>query len=158
MNNSIFRKESLDRISSPEQLDDYIKVTSPGVWMFMSGIILVLIGFCVWLFVGRMEGTISTGGVVANGELKFYLSEDEISKIEPGMKIKVNGIETEVSSVDAKACKVTEEFDKYLAGLIGADEADEWLFEFKTKADTKDGTYKVIIVEEVVKPSTFVIN
>lgn len=32
MNDKIFRKKSVERMSSPEQLNDYIKVTNPGVW------------------------------------------------------------------------------------------------------------------------------
>ena len=31
MNESIFRKKSLERISSPEEVDDYMKVTSPSM-------------------------------------------------------------------------------------------------------------------------------
>lgn len=30
MNDKIFRKKSIDRMSSPEQLNDYIKVTNQG--------------------------------------------------------------------------------------------------------------------------------
>ena len=30
---SPFRQESLDRAKSPEQLDDYIRVSNPGVWV-----------------------------------------------------------------------------------------------------------------------------
>ena len=33
MSDQIFRKKSLDRISSPEQLNDYIRVANPGIWM-----------------------------------------------------------------------------------------------------------------------------
>ncbi len=29
---SLFRKETMDRISSPEDLTDYLKVTNPGIW------------------------------------------------------------------------------------------------------------------------------
>ena len=31
MEEQIFRKKSLDRLSSPEQLNDYLHVTSPGM-------------------------------------------------------------------------------------------------------------------------------
>lgn len=47
MNEEIFRKQSVDKLSSPEQLNDYIKVTSPSVWIFLSAIIVLLIGVCV---------------------------------------------------------------------------------------------------------------
>ena len=33
MDESIFRKKSLDRITSPEALGDYLHVTSPTVWL-----------------------------------------------------------------------------------------------------------------------------
>lgn len=36
MENPIFRKKSLDRISSPEALDDYLHVTTPAVWMILA--------------------------------------------------------------------------------------------------------------------------
>lgn len=44
MNNSIFRQKSIDKISSPEKLDDYIKVTKPSVWITLIAIVLLLAG------------------------------------------------------------------------------------------------------------------
>ena len=32
MNNGLFRKNSLDKISSPEQVNDYIKTTNLSTW------------------------------------------------------------------------------------------------------------------------------
>lgn len=48
MNDKIFRKKSVDKMSSPEQLNDYIKVTNPGVWMVLAAIAVLLAGVCVW--------------------------------------------------------------------------------------------------------------
>ena len=36
MASSIFREKSLKRISSPEQLNDYIKVSQPSVWIALA--------------------------------------------------------------------------------------------------------------------------
>ena len=55
MNKQIFRKKSVDRMSSPEQLNDYIKVTNPGVWMALAAIVILLIGVCVWGVFGTLE-------------------------------------------------------------------------------------------------------
>ena len=52
MAKNIFREKSLDRISSPEQLDDYIKVASPGVWMLLVACIVFLAGICAYVFLG----------------------------------------------------------------------------------------------------------
>ena len=46
-NKEIFRKKAVDRVASPEQLNDYIHVTSPAIWMALIGIILILAGALV---------------------------------------------------------------------------------------------------------------
>ena len=39
---SIFRRESLDRVESPEQLDAYIKVSHRG-WLIMAALLVAVI-------------------------------------------------------------------------------------------------------------------
>ncbi len=51
---SIFRKKSLDRVTSPEQLDDYIKVTTPSVWLILFAIIILIFGTLVWGVFGKI--------------------------------------------------------------------------------------------------------
>ena len=41
MSDQIFRKKSLDRISSPEQLNDSIRVAHPGIWMILAAVIML---------------------------------------------------------------------------------------------------------------------
>ena len=48
MNNGIFRQKSIDKVSSPEKLDDYIRVTTPGVWITITAIVILLVGTIVW--------------------------------------------------------------------------------------------------------------
>ena len=50
----IFRQQSLDRIASPEQLNDYLRTTKPGAWILLSVIILVLVAFFSWASIGRL--------------------------------------------------------------------------------------------------------
>ena len=38
---SVFRKKSLDQINSPEQLDDYIRVTTPSVWIVLLALVVI---------------------------------------------------------------------------------------------------------------------
>ena len=48
MAQTMFRKESLDHISSPEQLNDYLHVTTPTVWVILLAVIILLAGIMVW--------------------------------------------------------------------------------------------------------------
>lgn len=45
---SIFRKTSIDRISSPERLNDYIKVSNPGVWIVLAAVAVLLAAALIW--------------------------------------------------------------------------------------------------------------
>ena len=52
---SVFRKKSLDQINSPEQLDDYIRVTTPSVWIVLLALVVLLVGVLAWSILGTME-------------------------------------------------------------------------------------------------------
>ncbi len=63
--NGLFRQKSIDKVSSPEKLDDYIKVTTPSVWIALMAMILLLVGAIVWGFFGELtihneDGTTKT--------------------------------------------------------------------------------------------------
>ena len=50
----LFRKKSLDRISSPEQLNDYIRVTTPTVWLVLLALVILLAGMLLWSILGTV--------------------------------------------------------------------------------------------------------
>ncbi len=55
MGNKVFRDKSIERISSPEQLNDYIRVTTPSVWIILLAAVILLFGMVVWCAFGRIE-------------------------------------------------------------------------------------------------------
>ena len=64
MESSLFRKSALDRISSPEQLNEYMKVAGPGVWAILAGIAVTFAAFIVWGLTGSIPETVQIGGTV----------------------------------------------------------------------------------------------
>lgn len=63
--NGIFRQKNIDKVSSPEKLDDYIRVTTPSVWITLAAIIVLLAGVIVWGIFGELtvhneDGTTET--------------------------------------------------------------------------------------------------
>ena len=63
--NGLFRQKSIDKVSSPEKLDDYIRVTTPSVWIALVAMAVLLIGVIVWgcfgeLTVHEADGTVKT--------------------------------------------------------------------------------------------------
>jgi HlyD family secretion protein len=60
----IFRKESLERLSSPEQLDQLMQVVSPKAWLPLASLAALVVVAIVWSIVGRIPISVSGQGVL----------------------------------------------------------------------------------------------
>jgi hypothetical protein len=94
MDNKIFRKSALDRISSPEQLNEYMKVASPGVWFVLLGLAVTFAAFAVWGLLGSIPDTVEIKGTArAYGDstaVVSYLTVDEAFSLTVGLKVRVS--------------------------------------------------------------------
>lgn len=73
----LYRKSSLERISSPEQLDKVLKVTTPLSWLVLIGVTLIVLVTVIWSVVGTIPVTITTKGIVSShvGSNAVYIEE-----------------------------------------------------------------------------------
>ena len=62
--NRVFRKASLDRLASPEQLDQVIKVTSPRGWMALAAIGFLLVAGLTWAIIGSLADKVGGRGIL----------------------------------------------------------------------------------------------
>lgn len=154
----LFRQSSLDRISSPDDLNDYVRVANPGVWMIMGAVIVFLIGLCVWAFVGEMTTSVGTVGVSENGKTVFYVSEERIQEIGPGMRI-VCDDETEftVASVSDEPAAASSVLSEYALHLGGFEEGD-WVCAVNADGAAEEGAFRANIILTSVKPISFILN
>ena len=130
--NSIFRNQAMEKVSSPEHLSDYLRVTNPGVWVVLAVIILLLAGLLAWACVGTLETTAEAKGIVADHRAEICLTDG--SSVEAGMPLRVAGQEVKIASVET---------DKYGRTLCYAE-----LF-------LPDGTYDGMVVTEQTRPINF---
>ena len=73
-NNSIFREKSLERVSSPEKLNDYIKVSNPSIWLVLAAIIILLIGATIYAIFGTVEMKTTDGNVKEVHPITFVVN------------------------------------------------------------------------------------
>ncbi len=64
MKGKVFRKVSIDRLSSPEQLDQIMQVTTPRGWIALATICALLSGTVVWGFYGSVPTNVRAMGVL----------------------------------------------------------------------------------------------
>ncbi len=156
-NNSIFRKSSLDRVSSPEQLNDYIKVARPSVWLILGTVIALLIGVCVWGVFGTLTSTMDAVAVVKDGTATCYVTTEEAKNLTPGMEVQLGDSTGSIALVAPEPVEITDDFDPYVR-YLGGMKTGEWVVLVMVDLSVPDGTYMARIVLETINPISFVLN
>ncbi len=133
MTDDLFRKKSLDKIKSPEQLNDYVRVANPGVWLILCAITVLLVGFCVWGIFGQIKTTVPAQITVDSGTITCTV-DSAIDRIKPGMTVEAGGAAGVARSVNAGSRQI--EIDISLS----------------------NGVYAGEIVTENIAPLSFVFN
>lgn len=154
--NSIFRQKSIDKISSPEKLNDYVKVTNPSIWVILIGIVLILVGMFVWGICGEVDTYIDAKVAVSKGSAFVYVSEDDSQRINAGMDIAIDGADY-VLDVSAKSLLKASEADAYILHVSGLDN-NEWVCSIPVECKLTDGIYDGRIMVERIVPIYFIFN
>jgi len=69
----IFRKVSLERLSSPEQLDQTIQIVPPKGWMTLIGVGCLLLVVCLWGFLGSIPTQVNGQGIIMSEKGAFQI-------------------------------------------------------------------------------------
>ncbi len=138
-NEELFRKKSLDKVKSPENLDDYIQVSNPGVWLLLISVVILLAGACVWGIFGHIDSTVETSVRADNETLVCFVANEAISSVQEGMTVKFNGFEAVIAE-------------------IGTNEENGYVCVLKSGLTIPDGSYEGIIVTKSIKPLSFIMN
>lgn len=160
MSGQLFRKSSIERISSPEQLNDYVRVAGLGMWMVLVAVIILLVGVCVWGIFGRLDTRLESAGTCEDGVLTCYVRENDIDAVRQaageGMEITASGESCLIFSVGTEPVAVSQT-DEYLL-YLGGFQPGEWVYEVKAKTTLPDGTYEAYMITESVSPMSFLLN
>lgn len=153
MNNSVFRQKNLDKISSPEQLNDYIKVAKPSAFISLIAIIILLLGVCIWGVFGTLDTTVSFVAVVEDGNMTIYIDEDilTVSDVLTVEETKITIDQVYQTPVSA------EKLDSYVLYVLAAS-SDSFLYYCTASTSLADGIYSSEIVTESINPIYFIIN
>ena len=152
MDNNIFRKESLERIESPDDIRKYLHISSPRLWMVLSAILVVLVGFVIYSSVVTIENTISVQAEVTTfsdindidepvSVITVELPAEMKDMIEVGMLFRIAGQEGKVVSLLAMDDVVVAAARLYDSSVL-----------------LQSGTYDAEIVLENISPLSFLMN
>lgn len=97
MKNNVFRKKSLDRISSPEQLNSYIKVSNPSIWLILSALIIIIVSLFIWSISGNITTKVPANAIIKSSAdtpdtLICYVLPENAGNIKKNMDVNICGL------------------------------------------------------------------
>ena len=96
---SIFRPQAVEQMSSPDELDKYLKVTNPRVWLALIAVFALLAGLTVWGAFGAINTSISSTAVRLDTDVICFIDRNEVVNVKVGDDVYVNGKAGKVKSV-----------------------------------------------------------
>lgn len=159
MKKRLYREKSIDRISSPEQLDEYIQVVTPGVWLVLLAVLVLLASAVLWSVTGTINVTVGTKGYSDGSSVYCYLDEATISAISTDMEAYIGNEKGRVAFA-AKVPEAYSEAAEFLGGngmahALHVEEGD-WKYKVSiTIENVPEGIYDVTIVTERMNPISY---
>ncbi len=148
----LFREKSLEAIESPESLNDYLKVTSAGVWLIMAAVIVILAGFIVWGIFGRIDTTVRLAVSSDGGRTVCYVPYDQLQAVSSGGSVEVDGRALAVKKdAEVEVVIVSEDMNPYLR-VAGGLEIGDMTVEVPLEGGLEDGIYTASAVTESLQP------
>ncbi|MFN7916631.1 MAG: hypothetical protein U0Q55_14915 [Vicinamibacterales bacterium] len=71
MSEGLFRKATIDKVSSPEQLDLMMRVTSPVGWLALTAMAAMITAVGVWSVMGTIPDLVDAQGTLFRGERRY---------------------------------------------------------------------------------------
>jgi len=124
------QKDNKKFLTSPEDLDNYLKTTRPSGWIILSAVAILLIGFVVWASVGKIELRTSETARVTDGVAEI-ISTDYLTR---GMPVFIGNTRGMIDYVEV------DEYGRYNADVI---------------INVPDGYYYAQIITESITPISF---
>ena len=98
---SIFNKRATEKLQSPDDLDQYVRVTNPSVWIVLAACVALLAGLLAWGVFGAVTTSVTATGVAVNGRALCFLTAENAAQVEVGDNAVVSGELMKVSEVSA---------------------------------------------------------
>ena len=126
-------------MKSPDDLDNYLQVASPGVWLLLVSIIVLLLGALCWSIFGTVDSTVPAKVNISGESAVCIISDSNGADIKTGMPVIFSGTEGTISDIT-----ITD--DGSFRCTVTSFDARE------------DGVYEAKVVTERVKPVSFIVN
>ena len=159
MAEELYRKSSLEKLVSPDSLDEYIKVERPHTWISLAAVFLIIAALAVWLGASQIKTTVDVKGVAYDGKIYAYMPPEQADKVAEGMNAEVKNRRIgEVTKIAAEPVSRDEIDEPFISEYFRKTQLEDWNVALTIEAEEalKDGSeISLQIVTEELNPLGF---
>lgn len=154
----LFREKSLEAVESPEALNDYLQVTSPGVWMILISVILLLIGGIIWGIFGRIDTTVQVAVRSEADGVVCYVPYQQIDSVMASGSIRISEKDWPIQpDAGAQLVTVGEDMNPFVR-VAGNLQIGDLAVETRIQAELPEGVYTGTVVTESIQPISLLLQ
>ena len=149
----LFREKNLERLENPEKLNDYLRVTSPGVWLVLVAVIVLLVGTVIWGIFGTIKATAQAAIVTEGGASRCLVPEDALEGVIHNRTVTVDGEEKELAPDVLEPQVISEDTNIYIM-LAGKLSVGDIVYPVElTESLEENGIVTGTLVKETISPA-----
>jgi hypothetical protein len=154
----LFREKSMESIDSPESMNDYLQVTSPGVWIVLTAIIAILIGAILWSIFGRINTSVNVAVVSSSEGQACYVPYDDLEGVMSAGIVTVDKNDYALQmDADTETVIISQETNPYIRVAGGLHIGDVAVL-IPVEAGLPQGIYTGSVTTESLQPITLLIQ
>ena len=157
----LFREKSMEAIESPESMNDYLQVTSPGIWLVLAAIIAILIGAILWSIFGRINTKVNVAVVSKDGSQICYVPYDKLQSVISAGVVDVEGqmypLTIDAGSETTNTIIISESTNPYVR-VAGDLQIGDIAVAVPVDSDLANGVYTGHVITESLQPISLLIQ
>ena len=154
----LFREKSVEAVESPESLNDYLRVTSPGVWLVLAAVIALLAGAILWGIFGHIRTTAQVAVTVEAGKSFCYVPYAQADGIMAQGTVEVSGKEYPLDTAAQCDLIFVSEDTSIRVRKAGELSAGDPVVLVPADTDLEDGVYAGTAVTEDLHPISLLLQ
>ena len=151
------------RLTSPDQLNNYIRLTSSGIWLVLASVLVLLGGLFMWLLTGTLDVSLHTAVFTSADKTSAFIPMGDLYGISSGTPARLlDGTAGTVTEICYEPLSLRE-----IEGIIGRNNAAGMMIDATSASLCKvllsipgapQGISEAVIILGTVKPITFLLR
>ena len=154
----LFREKSLEAVESPESLNDYLRVTSPGVWLVLAAVICLLVGAILWGVFGHIKTVTPVAVTVENGKSVCYVPYAKVDGVMNQGVVQLDGRDYPMDTAAECEMIVVAEGTSLRILRAGNLSVGDPVVLVPADTDLADGVYAGVAVTEDLRPISLLLQ